>query len=131
MCSAPALLQTSKGPVAQAFNPAAEAERPATEAERPPTKPDTLEPGAPEAPKLEPADAPKPEPMDEVKPDPEDEPKPEPGDAEDAPAEAPQPQEATARVVVLSSVRPGKPLLLYVLIHAQCYKALCMVALRS
>ena len=90
-----------------------------------------LEPA--DAPKLEPADAPKPEPMDVLMPDPADEPKPEPADAEGAPAEAPQPQEATARVVVLSSVRPGQ--LLLPCVHA-CFSATqghraCMVALQS
>lgn len=110
---------TSRASVAQAFNPVAEAEGP-------PTEPSAPEAEAPEAPKLEPADvpkpepadAPKPEPMDVLKPDPVDEPKPEPADAEAAPAEAPQPLEASTRVVVLSSVRPGKLLLLCVLMHA-------------
>ena len=59
-------------------------------------------------------DALKPEPMDALNPDLMDEPKPEPSDAEAAPAEAPQPQEARAPVVVLSSVRSQKPLLQFV-----------------
>lgn len=91
--------QNSRGSVAQALNPAAEAERPPPELSAP-------EPDAPDAPKLESVDAPKPEPMDAPKLDPVDAPKPEPADAEAAPAETPQPPEASARLVVLSSVRP-------------------------
>ena len=101
--------------------------------ECPPTEPSAPEPEAPDvpklepadAPKLEPADAPKPEPMDELMPDPADEPKPKPGDAEAAPTEAPQPQEATARMVVLSSVRLFK---LVLLDKQGCHKALLLTA---